>query len=242
MKTPTILISTWLGLALLAPGCDKEEPKAKAMEGEEEAPAPNVQVQLPASPNFDEGKTVETYDDGAWSIYGLRRKIDENVAAGAAGKDITVRGYIQEIYVPPECPEGEVCPPGKQPHVWIVDKADQQGKKRAMMVVNYRFQIPEWDAKRWKDQPEVLLEKGKQYTFQGKFKQFSDTGFADDRGLLEFQAYRPLNPETNTEMPQWVHPPGAPWHPMEVARQEEENAALVEKASEAAAQYKNRGK
>ena len=43
------------------------------------------------------------------------------------------------------------------------------------------------------DDLHVMFEKGKRYTFRGKFKQFSDTGFAFDKGLLEFLAYRPLD-------------------------------------------------
>ncbi len=218
-----------LAVALALPACDggaeevKEEKKAEDL-------GPAVKVQLPPSPDFDEGKAPVTHDDGSFSIYGLRKDIDQNVADGDAGKEIMVKGWVQEIYVAPECPEGEVCPPPKQPHVWITDHQGQEGKKRAMMVVNYRFTIPEFELKDWKGQPEVVLEKGKQYTFKGKFKRFSDTGFAFDSGLLEFVAYKPHDPETGAELNEWVFPPGAPWHPVAVAKTEAENAALAEKA------------
>ncbi len=221
-----------LPLLLAASGCEQEQAAAD-LEEKKEAAAPKIQVQLPAAPDFDEGKVDEQYADGSFSIYGLRTDIDGNVKKGDAGTEVMVKGYIQEIYVAPECPEGEICPPPKQPHVWITDKADQLGKKRAMMVVNYRFSIPEWDAKRWKEQPDVIMEKGKQYTFKGKFKRFSDTGFAFDRGLLEFVAYKPHDPETGAELDSWVYPPNAPWHPLEVQRMDEENAALAEKAKAA---------
>ena len=235
---PALLVPALLALG--ASACDKGDKKAQAKA--EEPPPPKVKVELPPPPNFDEAKVEEKYPDGSWSIYGLRAKLDDNVKDGDAGKEITVKGYVQEIYVPPECPEGEICPPGKQPHFWITDKPDQQGKKRAMMVVNYRFSIPEWDAKRWKGQPEVIIEKGKRYTIKGMFKRFSDTGFADARGLFEFRAYKPLDPESGQELSEWVYPPGAAWHPMEIARQEEENRDLAEKAAKAAEQYKKRGK
>lgn len=234
MIRPTTVLSTAVVLAVLAPGCDSEQPAAETKKAEEDL-GPPVQVNLPPSPNFDEGVTVEKFDDGSYSIYGLRKELDENVKQGEAGAEVQMKGYVMDIYVPPECPEGELCPPGKQPHVWVTDKPEEKGKKRAMMVVNYAFQIPEWDAARWKDQPVVVLEKGKQYTFKGKFKRFSDTGFSHDRGLLEFVAYHPHDPETGAEQTGiWVYPPGAAWHPMEIQRQEEENAALVEKASKAA--------
>lgn len=234
------LLSTLLCTALV--GCD--DPKAEELpdtKAEDEAPATNIKVELPPTPNFDEGKAPEKWEDGSYSIYGLRANLDQNVKEGEAGKEVEVKGYVQEVYVPPECPEGEICPPGKQPHVWIVDNPEEQGKKRAMMVVNYRFTIHEWDAKRWKDEPDVILEKGKRYTFKGKFKQFSDTGFAYDRGLLEFVAYKPLDPETGAELPNWVYPPGASWHPLEIARIEAENAALAEKAQKTAVQQPTGG-
>ncbi len=231
MKLTSPLAFPALFFALSLGACDKGEEQAK----NEEPPPPKVKVQLPAPPNFDEAKVDEQYADGSRSIYGLRRKLDENVKEGEAGTEIMVKGYVQEIYVPPECPEGEMCPPGKQPHFWITDKPDQKGKKRAMMVVNYSFTIPEWDAKRWKDEPMVVIEMGKRYTIKGKFLQFSSTGFAFDQGLLEFVSYKPLDLETGAEMANFIVPPGAAWHPLEIARQEEENAKLAEKAAAAAA-------
>jgi hypothetical protein len=224
----TTVLPTLLCLSI---GCDKGEAKEKKVD-EDVATESAVKVELPPTPNFEEGKVDEKYPDGAWSIYGLRQELDENIKAGEAGQEIEVRGYIQEIYEPPECEE-EPCPPGKQPHVWITDHEGQEGKKRAMMVVSYSFTIPEWDAKRWKDVPNVVLNKGKQYTFKGRFKRFSDQGFADDRGLLEFIAYKDINPAT--EQMEWIYPPGAAWHPLELARQEEDQKKLIEAANKAAA-------
>lgn len=230
------LLTAFFCLSLVA--CGKEAPKVKKT-GEEDAPnaADNVKVELPPPPDFDEGKVPEKADDGAWSVYGLRKSLDENVKQGEAGVEIEVRGYVQDIYEPPVCPEGEQCPPGKQPHVWITDKPDDKGKKRAMMVVNYAFTIPEYDVKRWEKVPSVMLAKGQQYTFKGKFKRFSDSGFADARGLLDFVAYKAKDPVTGVES--WVAPPGAAWHPLEILRQEEEQKALIEKVNKDAA--KNRG-
>ncbi len=233
--TLSSLVACTLVVSALS-ACDSAKPEA-AKEKEEEIPS--LQVNLPPSPNFEEGKAPEKYDDGSYSIYGLRSSLDERIAEGAAGTEVQVRGFVQEVYVPIVCPEGEFCPPGKQPHVWITDAVDTQGKKRAMMVVNYRFNIPEWEAEMWKGQPEVVLEKGQQYTFKGKFVRFSATGFAHDMGLLEFVAYKAKNPETGVE--DWVYPPGAAWHPVTVAATEAQNAELAEKAAKAAEDYKKRG-
>lgn len=189
-----------------------------------------AQLQLPASPAFVESQAPVQYPDGVFSVRGLREDIDANVQDGDAGIEIRLRAYVLEVYVAPDCPEDEICPPPKQPHVWVVDHPEQRGKRRAMLVANYRFSIPEWDSERWKGLPDVVLEPGKQYTFKGKFRRFTDTGFASDRGVLEFVAYEQPAPDGGTR---WVHPLNAPWDPLEVSRMEKENAELAEKARRA---------
>ena len=233
----TLLITTAL---CMAPACGGEPaPKVKkSQEDEGPSAADNVKFELPPPPDFDEGKVAEKREDGAWSIYGLRKEIEENVKIGDAGQEIEVKGFVQDIYEPPVCPEGEKCPVGKQPHIWITDKADEKGKKRAMMVVGYRFTIPDYDAKRWEKIPDVVFEKGKQYTFKGKFRRFSDQGFADARGLLEFLYYKAPDPATGQEG--WVAPRNAPWHPLELLRVEEEQRKLVEKVNKDAAKKKGK--
>ena len=258
MRTPLLLA----GLLLL-PACNRErapsdgsepakdpeprhapesEPESPPSEEDLELPpeadepeipeGPKIAVNLPASPAFADAHAAEKHPGGEWSVAGLRTDVDARVAEGNAGEEVEAVAWVQEIYVPPTCPVGDVCPPPKQPHVWVVDDRDDNGKRNAMLVVNYRFMIPEWDAKSWEDQPEVVLEVGKRYTFKGKFKRFSDTGFAHDRGLLEFVAVRY---EANGP---WVYPPGAPWHPLEIARQEEANRELAERAAEHARKRK----
>ena len=71
-----------------------------------------------------------------------------------------------------------------------------------------------------------------------KFKRFSDQGFADARGLLDFVYYKAIDPATGVEG--WVAPKGAAWHPIELLRVEEEQRKLVEKVNKDAA--KKRGK
>jgi hypothetical protein len=218
----------------LAVGCTDKVEEA----GPEKEELPNIKVELPPSPNFDEARAPLKWEDDAdqpYSIYGLRKDIDERLKEGESGKEIIVKGWVQEIYVPPVCPEGELCPPGKQPHFWITDMQDGQGKKRAMMVVNYYFPIPEWDTATldmWKDVPLVVVEVGKQYTIKGKFKRFSDTGFAHDNGLLEFVSYKVPNPDPKALNPGelvWIAPPNSSWHPQTIAAQEAENAEMMAK-------------
>jgi hypothetical protein len=225
-------------LALAATACQGEAPKAEQLEQQQEK-IEKIAVELPASPNFDEGKAPLTWEDGTYSIYGLRKELDANLAAGAEGKEIEIKGWVQEIYQPPVCAEGEsFCPLGKQSHFWITDSEGEQGKKRAMMVVAYKFAIPDFQAELWEGQPLVVPEIGKQYTIKGKFVRFSSTGFAHDQGLLEFVAYKAADPKTGEMV--WIYPPGAAWHPLEVARIEEENKAMAAQAAEEAEKFKER--
>jgi hypothetical protein len=214
----------------LSLGCAE---KAEDTGGPEKEELPNIKVELPQSPDFNEARAPVKWEgdpDSAYSIYGLRKDIDDRLKEGESGQQIVVKGWVQEIYVPPTCPEGQLCPPGKQPHFWITDHAEEKGKKRAMMVVNYHFPIPDWDTatqEMWKDQPLVVVEVGKQYTIKGAFLRFSSSGFAHDNGLLEFNSYKVPNPdpESGGELI-WIFPPNCDWHPLTVAAQEAENAEM----------------
>jgi hypothetical protein len=238
MKIANKLASALL-IASLVPtvACDKGAKEGGDKEKKEEIP--NVQVGLPPAPNFDDARAPEKWEDGTYSIFGLRANIDENIKAGEEGTEIEIKGFVQELYVPPECPPDDAfCDPGKQPHFWITDKADTKGKKRAMMVVNYRFKIEEFEEEMWAEVPQIAVEVGKQYKFKGKFKRFSDTGFAHNMGLLEFVAVDGVI-DAETGQTGWVYPPAAPWHPVAVAAMEEQNRELAEKA--AAALEKKKG-
>lgn len=215
-------------------GCAEKVDEA----GPQDEVLPNIDVKLPAPPNFDEARAPVKYEgesEETYSIYGLRKDIDDRLKDGENGKTVVVKGWVQEIYVPPPCAEGELCVPGKQPHFWITDTQDGQGKKRAMMVVNYYFPIAEWDTDTldlWKDEPLVVVEVGKQYTIKGKFKRFSDSGFAHDNGLLEFVSYKVPNPDPEAVNPGelvWISPPNSDWHPKTVKMQEEQNAEMMAK-------------
>ena len=122
---------------------------------------------------------------------------------------------MQDIYVPPECPEGGLCPPAKQPHFWITDSETEQGKKRALMIVSYAYQIPEWEMDKWKDVPQVVIQKGQQVKLKGVFKRFSNTGFAHDNGLVDFVSYMGTDAESGAAVEIW--PPGSPVHPQTLA-------------------------
>jgi hypothetical protein len=170
-----------------------------------------IRVELPPPPRFPSADIPTRYPDQAWSIRGLREDIDARVREGDEGVEVVVRAWVQEVYRAPECLPKQACPRAKQAHLWVVDDPRERGKKRAMLIVNHRFTIPSWEAERWRGQPEVELEEGRQYRFKGRFRQFTDTGFAYDRGLLQFVAVEHVDARGQAS---WIYPPGAPWHPL----------------------------
>lgn len=239
-----------LGLGLVTPlvflGACAEKVENTGPKKEE---LPNIKVELPPAPDFDEARAPVKWEDAPdqpYSIYGLRKDIDEHLKNGADGEEVIVKGWVQEIYVPPVCPEGELCPPGKQPHFWITDHQNEKGKKRAMMVVNYYFPIAEWDTatqETWKDVPLVVVEVGKEYTIKGKFKRFSASGFAHDNGLLEFVSYKAPNPDPEAANPDemvWIAPPNSSWHPQTVAATKAQNAEMQARMQKDAAALKKK--
>ena len=62
-----VLVSLCAALALGA--CETEE--AKPADTKKEDPGPQIKVQLPPTPDFDEGKVEEKYGDGSLSILSL---------------------------------------------------------------------------------------------------------------------------------------------------------------------------
>ncbi len=179
---------------------------------DEEVPSgtPPPAPELPPPPRYDEDEVPERYDDGAWSIRGLRAHVDERVREGEQDTSVELWGWVQEIYVAPPCPSGAKCPPPQLPHLWVTDTQRELGKKRALLVVGYEFAIPEFQAKLWKGVPGIVMEKDRRYRLRGRFKRFSDTGFAHDAGLFELVATQQLDDKGK---PQWVYPRGAWWHP-----------------------------
>jgi hypothetical protein len=218
-------------------GTKKDEPEANAPAASEpELPEARMianrvelsgeregtQVVPPPAPSFSSVTVPPRYEDGTYSVFGLREYPDPLLEDGEDGATIEVRAFVQEVYLPPaDCTPGPTC---KQAHIWVSDDPDGRGHRRALLVGAIRFQIPEWERDAWKDQPEVVLELGHEYVFRGVFVRESDTGFADPRGMLQFVAYR------EGEGP-WIYPRGAYWHPLAAQRREEAERELLERTS-----------
>jgi hypothetical protein len=180
-------------------------------------PVLGLELGLPEPPAFDIPEVPLMAEDGTWSILGLRRMLAEMLPEAEAGRVVLVSAYVQEVYEPPACREGERCPRPKQPHAWIVDDPAITGKQNAMLVPGTHYAIPEWDRERqlaWASEPDLVLEPGRRYVFMGWLRRFSDTGFAHDRGLLELFAVanHPLGAD-----PKWIIPRYSPFHPKDRA-------------------------
>jgi hypothetical protein len=179
------------------------EPTAPAVRT---TPPPDAKAETPEPPAEPPADGVpEGWEDGSFSIKGIRVRIDHFVKQGEAGHPYVLTGWVQRAGDKPE------------PHVWITDLESGAGLGGEMMVTGYTFAIPKKDAKRWKDQPKVVLEAGKKYTFIGWIRRKSDGGLAANDGLLVLERYRPAEQHDGA-----IYPPGAPWHPLEIMRAEME--------------------
>lgn len=131
---------------------------------------PPIKVDLPPQPSFAPPDTPKKFPDGNYSVYGVRKDKLETL-----GKEVTIHGYLLEVYQCPVCPKGQNCKACEQPHFFLGDKADTP-KEKGLMVVDYLQP---------KQKPPVLTV-GKQYDVSGGFSINSPTGFAHHLGLLVF--------------------------------------------------------
>lgn len=235
----------YLGLAVLVIGaCNPSAPTDEAPSVQAEPPpslpeprliAPPITDRLPPSTNapapalppapvFVSPEVPARHDNGSYSVRGLRAEPDELLRRGDEGAMIVVEGWIIEVYEPTAA--AVELGLSAQSHAWIADAPDRRGRREALLVAHYRFDIPPDQHEFWRRAPVVKLEVGKRYRIQGRFVRDSETGFTDPRGLLEFHAY--ADPERDD---QWIHPPGAPWHPLEIHRQEEVERELLQRMS-----------
>lgn len=172
-------------LALVAAivGCEKSS-QTGALIGADEPKStelPRVEVKLPPSPSFKKDHAKENYEDGSFSVYGLRKAMAENL-----DKDTKVRGYVVEVYECPPCPKGAQCEPCTQPHFWIADKKHDT-REKALMVVGFPEKHP-------KTNKPLKFQQGELLTISGNFAKVSDTGFRASDGLLVYTEHEVVEP------------------------------------------------
>ena len=164
---------------------------------------PDIRPNLPAIPNVPPPRHKIQYGDGTWSVYGLRKRIAQNI-----GEEVRVKAYVVKIYEPQECPEGRTCPPSPMPHLWLGDDHEQTKERRLLRLVGYANSQEEMDQAREDhekgvepDEEEIAAgikiiwdwQQGKQYVVKGRFARSSGTGFMFSEGLLEYMDHECLD-------------------------------------------------
>jgi len=220
--------SASIGLLLLLAACPAPSPSQPATQPGAVAPAGTPAV-APASAStsaarpHDERKddprprpsdpgVVTQLEDGSYTFAGIRGEI-----AKAQHRDIMVKAWVQRVHAAPPCPIERGCAAGKEPHAWVTETPDPGAP--AMKLVDYAFAIPEREAKRWRGQPTIALEVGKQYIFSVELRPAGDASDVADDAVLHFRGYRPVDQHHG-----WTYPPGAPWHPITLAAAAERDA------------------
>ncbi len=165
-------------------------------------PLPEVSPTLPSVPTLPPPPYPIQYPDTTYSVYGVRRR-----EATTMDHDVTVTGYIVEIYLPPECPEGRTCPVPAAPHLWIADARDIPADGQRLMLVGYatsQVAIDEAveDHRRGREQPPesesgiipipVDFYVGNKVKVTGRFARVSGAGFNSSEGLMEYRSHETL--------------------------------------------------
>lgn len=172
---------------------------------------PPVTPNLPAVPTLPPPPHPIQYDDQSYSVFGVRRAIRRTIDT-----DLSITGYIAEVYQPPECPKREQCPPPPAPHMYLADTAEETDKRKMLLVAGYAENqaaldeaLKEARRGRQKAPPEdsgllpvpVDFFKGAKVKVQGKFAYVSGSGFQSSEGVLEYGGHETLEPAPEAEEP-----------------------------------------
>lgn len=159
----------------------------------------DVRPALPEVPTLPPPPHPIQYPDGSFSVYGLRQRLNNTIDT-----EVTVTGYIVDIYTPPECPKGERCPTPTAPHMWIADTTGEQDMRKRLAVAGYaenQAQIDEAVAEarkgRYKPPPPesgllpvpVDLAVGNKVKVTGQFARVSGSGFNISNGLVDYRSH-----------------------------------------------------
>ena len=158
---------------------------------------------LPPVPTIPKPSAPETYDDGSYSVYGLRKNI-----RNAIETQVTVTAFISRIYQKPECPEDKVCYT-LMPHLFLADEVDEKLEKRLLRLVGYAQSFKEMEEEKARsasgqkapDLPEGVYlppvvwdwREGHKYKITGRFTRQSGAGFMATDGLIEYSSHECLD-------------------------------------------------
>ena len=187
--TSTVLVSIMFILA----SCGKQAKDSNVVVTEVKGYKPS----LPPVPSIPVPSVPETYGDGSYSIYGLRKNVGKTL-----NTQVSVTAYIVKIYQKPVCEEGQTCHV-MMPHLFLADELGEKLEKRYIRMVGFAQSFKEMedakaDAEAGKE-PEPLPEgvylppvvwdwqEGHKYKIKAVFLNRSSAGFMDADGLLEYK-------------------------------------------------------
>lgn len=206
MKLVQLIVVTSVLAVFALSGCEQA---AEAKVNVEKLP--EVKPNLPAVPTIPPPPVEIQYSDQSYSVYGVRRAMRRTL-----DQELSVTGYIVEVYQPPECPPKERCPTPPAPHIWIADKADETEKDNMLLVADYaENQVSIYEAidnhLKGKDPDPAELEsmgmsaipvdlfKGSKIKVKGRFAYVSGGGFQSSEGVLSYLSHETLQPPADLE-------------------------------------------
>jgi hypothetical protein len=182
-------------VGLVLPACAEDETTDLQVEYLEP-----VQPNLPEVPQIPPPPHPVTYPDSSYSVYGLRHRIRTTLDT-----DVSVTGYITEIYEPPPCEQGETCPRPAAPHFWIADSQGETDDMKRLMIVGYaenQDDIEEARRQGARGQERaradgvvpvpIDLAVGNKIKVTGQFSLMSGAGFNSSNGLVQYGGHETL--------------------------------------------------
>jgi hypothetical protein len=187
-----------LGASLL--GCNNAKP-AEDITIER---LPDVNPNLPAVPTLPPPPHPVQYPDQTYTVYGLRRRIQQTMDT-----EVTVTGYIVEIYKAPECPENRICPVPRAPNLMIADTRGETEAYKRLNLTNYAENQAQFDEaveafgrgrplarEEGDDRPPVPgdFAVGAKVKVRGRFTRQAGTSAMTSDGLLDYLDHETLEP------------------------------------------------
>lgn len=194
------LIGLILAGALLSAGCEQVT-SASGSEAEAEQ-LPEIVPNLPEVPTLPPPPFPTTYEDESYSVYGLRQRPTKLLDT-----DLSVTGYIIEIYEPPACTKRkkDECTKVAAPHMFVADTADQTERSEQLLVVGYADNQEQLArARRGRKTTTISgsvvvpkdLAVGNKIVVKGHFRLMSSGGFNTSNGLIEYASHDTLAKST----------------------------------------------
>ena len=187
-----VMVSAIVMATGLVLGCNKGDDQKKLVVEQVDSYKPS----LPAVPSIPKPSVPETYPDGSYSVFGLRKQIVKTIET-----QVTVTAYVAEVYKKPECEEGKACHV-VMPHLFLADEKGETLERRRLRLVGYAKSFKEMEDQQEKDKkgvkdeplpdgvylPPVVWDwrEGYKYKITGRFTRQSGEGFMATDGLLEY--------------------------------------------------------